>query len=276
MNRSLLHRDDNFMSFVANVRSRRVLLLSMLYLLDPRNPQAPFPDVEMAKQKPDGLLAVGGDLSVTRLVNAYRRGIFPWFGVGDPILWWSPDPRTTLFPERLRISRTLRKTLRKGHFGATMDRDFDAVITACARRPGSGGTWLVPEMISAYRRLHRRGFAHSIEIWQDGTLAGGLYGVAIGRVFFGESMFTRISNASKVALVHLCGRLAAWSFCLIDCQVLTVHLIRMGAEQIPRADFIRLLDRWCSCPNQPTSWDDGRISLPFAPGDKSVGSVAGS
>jgi len=225
--------------------------------------------VETAEQEPDGLLAVGGDLSVTRLVNAYRRGIFPWFGAGDPILWWSPDPRTILFPERLRISRTLRKTLRKGRFGTTMDRDFDAVIAACARpRIGSSGTWLVPEMIAAYQRLHHRGFAHSIEIWQDGALAGGLYGVAIDRVFFGESMFTRISDASKVALVHLCGRLAARGFQLIDCQVLTAHLIRMGAEQIPRADFVHLLERWCSRPDQPGSWDDGRISLPLILGDK--------
>jgi len=241
----------------------------MLYLLDPKNPQTPFPDVETAEREPDGLLAVGGDLSVTRLVNAYRHGIFPWFGTGDPILWWSPDPRTTLFPDRLRIPRTLRKTLRKGRFGVTMDRDFDAVITACAQsRTASDGTWLVPEMIAAYRRLHRRGLAHSVEVWQDGTLAGGLYGVAIGRVFFGESMFTRVSDASKVALVHLRGRLTAWGFRLIDCQVLTAHLIRMGAEQIPRPDFIRLLERWCCRPDRPGSWDDGRIRLPLAPGDK--------
>jgi len=254
-----------------------VLPFAMLYLLDSRNPQAPFPDVETAEREPEGLLAVGGDLSVTRLVNAYRRGIFPWFGAGDPILWWSPDPRITLSPERLRISRSLRKTLRKGRFGATMDQDFDAVIAACAQpRIGSGGTWLVPEMIAAYRRLHRRGFAHSVEIWQDGALAGGLYGVAIGWVFFGESMFTRISDASKVALVHLCGRLAEWGFQLIDCQVLTAHLIRMGAEQMPRAHFIRLLERWCSHPGRPGNWDDGRISLPFAPGDKPMSGVAGS
>jgi len=249
----------------------------MPYLLDPRNPQAPFPDVETAEWEPDGLLAIGGDLSVTRLVNAYRRGIFPCFSAGDPILWWSPDPRTTLFPERLRISRTLRKTLRKGRFGATMDRDFDAVITDCAQpRAESGGTWLVPEMIAAYRRLHRRGVAHSVEVWQDGVLAGGFYGVTIGRVFFGESMFTRISDASKVALVHLCGRLAAWGFRLIDCQVLTAHLIRMGTEQIPRADFIRLLERWCSSPDRPGSWDDGRISLPLAPANKPVVDVTES
>ncbi|MCB2262007.1 MAG: leucyl/phenylalanyl-tRNA--protein transferase [Candidatus Thiosymbion ectosymbiont of Robbea hypermnestra] len=243
----------------------------MLYLLDPRNSQAPFPSVEMAEREPDGLLAMGGDLSATRLINAYRRGIFPWFGAGDPILWWSPDPRTVLLPDRLRISRTLRKTLRGGRFEATMDRDFDAVITACAQpRAASDDTWLVPEMIAAYGRLHRRGVAHSVEVWRDGALAGGLYGVAIGRVFFGESMFTRVSDASKVALVHLCGKLSQWGFRLIDCQVLTAHLIRLGAEPIPRADFIRLLDRWCSPPDRRGSWDDGRTASPLVPGDGSL------
>lgn len=238
----------------------------MLYLLDPRAPQAPFPSVEMAEREPDGLLAVGGDLSVTRLVNAYRHGIFPWFGDGDPILWWSPDPRTALFPDRLRISRSLRKTLRRGLFSATTDRAFDAVIDACAQPRGpEGGTWLVPDMIAAYRRLHRRGLAHSVEVWQDGALAGGLYGVAIGRVFFGESMFTRVSDASKVALVHLCRTLIDRGFQLIDCQVLTGHLTRMGAEQVPRADFIRMLDRWCPLPDLRGSWDDGRIGAPEPP-----------
>jgi len=249
----------------------------MLYLLDPGNSQAPFPRVEMAEREPDGLLAMGGDLSVTRLVNAYRRGIFPWFGAGDPILWWSPDPRTILFPDRLRISRTLLKTLRKGRFAATMDRNFEAVITACAQpRAGSDGTWIVPEMIAAYRQLHRRGLAHSVEIWWDGALAGGLYGVAIGRVFFGESMFTRVSDASKVALVHLCGRLAQRGFQLIDCQLVTAHLIRLGAEPIPRADFIRLLERWCSFPDQRRSWDDGRITPPLIPDNRSVTSATES
>jgi len=238
----------------------------MLYLLDPRNPQAPFPDVEMAEREPDGLLAVGGDLTATRLINAYRRGIFPWFGDGDPILWWSPNPRTALFPEQLRISRSLYKTLRKGRFSATMDRDFDSVIQACAMPRGRDvGTWLVPDMIAAYRRLHGHGFAHSVEVWQDGILAGGLYGVAIGRVFFGESMFTRVSNASKVALVHLCRTLSDRGFRLIDCQVHTGHLIRMGAEQIPREDFIRLLDRWCPLADWRGSWDDGRIRIPAPP-----------
>lgn len=238
----------------------------MLYLLDSRDPGAPFPDVEMAEQEPDGLLAVGGDLSATRLINAYRRGIFPWFGDGDPILWWSPDPRTTLFPERLRVSKSLRKTLRRSRFGATIDRDFPAVIQACAEpRNEDGGTWLVPGMIAAYQRLHDRGLAHSVEVWQDGALAGGLYGVAIGRVFFGESMFSRVSDASKVALVQLCRVLLERGFRLIDCQVLTGHLIRMGAEQIRRTDFIRMLDCWCPLPDWRGSWEDGRVHYPEPP-----------
>lgn len=229
----------------------------MLFLLDPRDPQAPFPDVSLAEREPDGLLAVGGDLSVTRLRSAYRRGIFPWYSDGDPILWWSPDPRTILVPSRIRTSRSLAKTLRRGRFGLTMDRAFDAVITACAQpRAGSDGTWLVPEMIAAYQRMHRQGLAHSVEVWDEGTLAGGLYGIAIGRVFFGESMFTRVTDASKVALVHLCRTLDAWGFGLIDCQVLTGHLLRMGAQQIPRSEFVRLLERWCALPGRDASWDD--------------------
>ncbi len=235
----------------------------MLYLLDPKDPRAPFPDVDSAEKEPDGLLAVGGDLSATRLINAYRRGIFPWFGDGDPILWWSPDPRTVLVPDRLRVAKSLLKTLRRGRFGVSIDRDFDTVIQACAEpRDEDGGTWLVPEMINAYQRLHAHGLAHSVEVWQDGALAGGLYGVAIGRVFFGESMFTRISDASKVALVHLCRTLSEQGFGLIDCQVLTGHLIRMGAQQISRAAFSQLLERWCSLPDWRGNWDDGRITTP--------------
>jgi leucyl/phenylalanyl-tRNA--protein transferase len=238
----------------------------MLHLLDPKDPRAPFPDVECAEREPDGLLAVGGDLSVPRLINAYRRGIFPWFGEGDPILWWSPDPRTALFPHSVRVSKSLRKTLRTGGFSLTADRDFDAVIESCAQPRDSGaGTWLVPEMRAAYKQLHRQGFAHSVEVWREGILAGGLYGVAIGRVFFGESMFTRVRDASKVALVHLCHMLSTLDFRLIDCQVLTEHLIRMGAEPIPRAEFTRMLDRWCSLPGLRGSWDDGQIKTPELP-----------
>jgi leucyl/phenylalanyl-tRNA--protein transferase len=229
----------------------------MLALLDPRDPRAPFPDVSLAEREPDGLLAVGGDLSVARLVNAYRHGIFPWFGPGDPILWWSPDPRTILLPAEVRVSRSLKKTLKRGAFTVSLDRAFDQVIRACAEpRPDSGGTWLVPEMIAAYRRLHRHGLAHSVEVWNQGALAGGLYGVAIGRVFFGESMFTRVTDASKFALVHLCRTLEDWGYGLIDCQVLTGHLLRMGAVQIPRARFVELLRHWCEPPGRQGSWDE--------------------
>ncbi len=229
----------------------------MIFLLDPNDPDSPFPDVALAEQEPNGLLAVGGDLGVPRLLNAYRRGIFPWFSPGDPILWWSPNPRTVLDPRQVRVSRSLAKTLRRGRFRVTLDRDFDAVIRACAEpRSGRDGTWLVPEMIAAYRRLYRQGHAHSIEVWHEGHLAGGLYGVALGRVFFGESMFSRMSDASKVALVQLCRRLSSWDFRLIDCQVLTAHLVRMGAREIPRGEFIRLLDRWCAVPTHGSRWED--------------------
>jgi len=227
----------------------------MLYLLDPHDPTAPFPDVSFAEREPDGLLAVGGDLSVTRLVNAYRHGIFPWFNENDPILWWSPDPRTVLVPSRLHVSRSLRKILRKGSFCVTMDQAFDKVITACAGpRQDSTDTWLVPAMIDAYNRLHDEGWAHSVEIWFDGALVGGLYGVAIGRAFFGESMFSHVSDASKVALVHLCRTLQAWDFGLIDCQVFTGHLLRMGAVQIARRNFIEILDQLCPQPGRPGPW----------------------
>lgn len=235
----------------------------MLYLLDPHDSAAPFPDVSLAEREPDGLLAVGGDLSVTRLVNAYRNGIFPWFSEGDPILWWSPDPRTVLMPGEIRVSRSLRKTLRKGLFGVTMDRQFDTVVSACAGpRPGCDGTWLVPEMVQGYQRLHRQGWAHSVEVWANGELVGGLYGVALGRAFFGESMFSRVSDASKVALVHLCRVLEDRGFGLVDCQVLTAHLVRMGAMQIPREQFIELLDKLCAMPGYQGSWDGGEMRFP--------------
>lgn len=246
----------------------------MPYLLAPNDPSGAFPDVACALREPDGLLAIGGDLGVTRLLNAYRQGIFPWYGIGDPILWWSPDPRTVLVPRQLHISRSLRKVLRRGLFQVSMDRDFPAVINACARpRAPDAGTWLVPEMISAYRALHIHGHAHSVEVWQAGELVGGLYGVAIGGVFFGESMFTRRPNASKVALVHLCQRLNDWGFGLIDCQVLTEHLLRMGATQIRRADFIEQLRALRDQPGRPGRWDDGALVLAAAPTAPPVATV---
>lgn len=200
-----------------------------------------FPPPELAE--PDGLLAIGGDLSPRRLLLAYRMGIFPWYAPGTPILWWSPDPRLVLFPDELKISHSLRRVLKKGRFHVTFDAAFRAVIEACAlvRVRKGEETWLVPEMIEAYHRLHRLGAAHSVESWVEGKLAGGLYGVAIGRVFFGESMFSLVPDASKVALVHLVERLKAFDFAFIDCQVATGHLKRMGAREISRSEFLKKL-----------------------------------
>ncbi len=186
-----------------------------------------------------GLVAVGGDLSPRRLLTAYRRGIFPWYSPGDPILWWSPDPRAIFELEGLHVPRRLRRTLRQGRFTVTVNRDFAAVIRGCAERPE--GTWIVPEMIAAYEEFHRLGHAHSIEVWQGDTLAGGLYGVAIGGFFAGESMFTRIRDASKVALVHLVERLRQRGYQLFDTQCLTEHTARFGAIEIPRKDYLRRL-----------------------------------
>ncbi len=211
--------------------------------LPPQDPEAPFPPVTGALRDPDGLLAAGGDLEPARLLRAYRHGIFPWFGPGEPILWWSPDPRAVLHPERLHVSRRLARTLRQGRFTVSYDTCFARVVEACAApRPESRGTWITPQMQAAYVRLHDLGHAHSIEVWREATLVGGLYGVALGRVFFGESMFSRERDASKVALAHLCARLCRLGFGLLDCQVVSGHLLRMGAEQLPRARFVALLD----------------------------------
>jgi leucyl/phenylalanyl-tRNA--protein transferase len=229
--------------------------MGALYWLDPENHESPFPPVEVALDEPDGLLAVGGSLAPERLLNAYRHGIFPWYSDDQPILWWSPDPRSVLFPEHLHISRSLRKTLRQGRFRLTMDRAFAEVIDACAEpRPYQAGTWITPDMRAAYLRLHRLGVAHSVETWEGTELAGGLYGVALGRVFFGESMFARRSNASKVAFVHLTRQLQRWGYPLIDCQVQTGHLDNLGAQSIPRAQFVAMLDTFCEQPGQPAPW----------------------
>jgi leucyl/phenylalanyl-tRNA--protein transferase len=214
--------------------------------LDPEAAEIVFPDVERALQEPDGLLAVGGKLTVDWLLQAYRRGIFPWYGQGQPILWWAPDPRLVLFPENLHISRSLDKIIKKGQFTVTLDTAFAEVIDACARpRPLQSGTWITPEMKSAYVDLHHAGHAHSVESWCDGMLAGGLYGIAIGNIFFGESMFTEISDASKAAFVALARQLERWGFTLIDCQVYTQHLVSLGAATIPRKEFTAILDREC-------------------------------
>jgi leucyl/phenylalanyl-tRNA--protein transferase len=213
-----------------------------------------FPPPELAE--PDGLLAVGGDLSVKRLLEAYRRGIFPWYSEGTPILWWSPDPRLVLFPREVKISRSLRQTLRKGAFAVSMDRAFAEVIGACAGVHGrrDGSTWITREMREAYTRLHEQGHAHSVEAWTGGHLAGGLYGVALGGAFFGESMFSLRSDASKVALLALAGHLERWGFDLIDCQVSTEHLKRMGAREIPRRAFLSRLGRALRKRSRPGCW----------------------
>ena len=218
--------------------------LQLLHLA-PHSPPDAFPDPALAFDAPNGLLAAGGDLGPRRLLCAYRRGIFPWFGEGQPILWWSPDPRAVLWPDDFRISRTLRRTQRRGTFTITADTAFDRVVRECAApRDGQDGTWITRGMAAAYGRLHRAGHAHSIECWRGKGLAGGLYGIAIGRVFFGESMFTRVTDASKVALAHLC----TLGFALIDCQVPNPHLARLGAVEIDRRRFLALLDTLCEAP----------------------------
>lgn len=229
----------------------------MISLLDPDNPAAPFPPVEQAEQDPDGLLAVGGDLSPTRLLTAYRHGIFPWYSDDQPILWWSPDPRTVLFPDRIKVSRSLAKTMRRKSYRITFDQAFSLVIDSCAKpQPGREETWITHEMQQAYIRLHRMGYAHSVEIWEQNRLVGGLYGVAIGRAFFGESMFSLVPDASKITLVHLAKALEACNFGVIDCQVHTPHLISMGAEEISRRKFIQLLDHFCALPDNGGPWPD--------------------
>lgn len=200
-----------------------------------------FPDPEEAD--PDGLVAVGGDLSPRRLITAYSKGIFPWYSETTPILWWSPDPRLVLFPPELHVSRSLRRVLNANRFELTFDADFQAVVSACSAtpRPGQHGTWLLPEMIQAYVRLHHMGLAHSVEAWEDGRLVGGLYGVALGRAFFGESMFYKEANASKAALVRLVRFLQHKGFLLLDCQQTTRHMLRFGAREIPRRRFLEML-----------------------------------
>jgi leucyl/phenylalanyl-tRNA--protein transferase len=225
------------------------------FWIDSHDPEIAFPDVELALRDPDGLLALGGDLSVPRLLHAYRQGIFPWYGPRQPILWWSPDPRLVLYPQDLHVSRSLAKTLRKGRFLVTLDRDFRGAVEQCAApRPGQAGTWITPEMRAAYARLHTAGYAHSVECWLDDVLVGGLYGVAMGRVFFGESMFTRVRDASKVAFVHLVMELQQRDFGLIDCQVHTAHLASLGAITIPRREFVRLLGEFCQAGGRPGLW----------------------
>jgi leucyl/phenylalanyl-tRNA--protein transferase len=218
-------------------------------------PTDPLPPAERARRRPNGLLAAGGGLSVARLVDAYRHGVFPWYAPGDPILWWSPDPRMVLRVGQLHVSRSLGRRLRRREFEVTCDTAFAEVILGCAApRAGDPGTWLAPEMIAAYRQLFDAGYAHSVEVRADGELAGGLYGVAVGRMFFGESMFSRRTDASKVALAWLDAQLARWGFELIDCQMPTGHLARMGAERMPRAEFLQHVVRLTALAAVPSPW----------------------
>ena len=234
----------------------------MIPWLQPDDPPTAFPAVETALVDPDGLLCAGGDLSPARLLEAYRRGIFPWFSEGQPILWWSPDPRTVLFPGEFKVSRSLAKTLRNRGFTNSVDRAFGAVMERCAD-PGlrPEGTWISPQMRGAYLRLHELGFAHSVETWDGERLVGGLYGVALGRVFFGESMFSAARDASKVALHALVQALLARGDRLIDCQVASAHLESLGARALPRREFIRELDAAGGEPRPDTSWRETLIAL---------------
>jgi leucyl/phenylalanyl-tRNA---protein transferase len=214
-----------------------------------------FPSVEQAT--PEGLLAIGGDLSTERLLEAYRHGIFPWYNEGQPILWWSPDPRTVLFPADLHVSRSLKRSLRPGLFTITFDTSFETVVRHCAGpRPQypEGGTWITPAMIEAYTALFRKGYAHSVETWQDGQWVGGLYGVAIGRAFFAESMFTKVDDASKVALVCLVRQLTTWTFRIIDCQQSSPHVLRLGAREIPRRSYIESIAAAVAAAGRPGPW----------------------
>ncbi len=218
-------------------------------------PQDPFPPVSRALRSPNGLLAAGADLSPERLLDAYSRGIFPWFSEGEPILWWSPHPRMVLFPGELKVSRSLRRTVARATFETRFDTAFEAVMRECAApRDGQAGTWIVPGMVRAYTRLHELGFAHSVESWKDGRLAGGLYGILLGRVFFGESMFSRETDASKVALVKLVERLRALEVRVIDCQQATRHLASLGAREIPRREFAQMLAESIQYPPTGSRW----------------------
>ncbi|MBI4293706.1 MAG: leucyl/phenylalanyl-tRNA--protein transferase [Betaproteobacteria bacterium] len=226
--------------------------------------ETPFPPLHKALRHPNGLLAAGGDLSPARLIAAYSQGIFPWYSEGDPILWWSPDPRTVLFPEEIKVSRSLAKVLRNRDYEIRFDTAFDDVIAGCAApRADQPGTWITSEMHEAYLHMHRLGHAHSAETWIEGKLAGGLYGMALGAVFFGESMFSRERDASKIALVALVRHLLASGFRLIDCQMHTEHLASLGARAIARRRFSQLLSELINYPNPPGPWTQaGHINKP--------------
>ena len=218
-------------------------------------PDPVFPPVEDALREPDGLLAIGGDLSATRLLSAYAQGIFPWYNPDEPILWWCPDPRAILLPSAFHVSRSLARRLRKDDYAVTLNRAFPAVLEACsAPRARGRGTWLGPDMKQAYQDLHERGHAQSIEVWQRGQLAGGLYGVSLGRAFYGESMFSRADDGSKIAMYWLCRQLREWDFELMDCQISSPHLATLGAVELPREEFLGRLRGAVAQPGPTGRW----------------------
>lgn len=223
-----------------------------------------FPPTSRATRRPNGLLAAGGALTPEWLLAAYRRGIFPWFNDGEPILWWSPDPRMVVFPDQVRITRSLCKTLRNSAYEVRLDHDFAAVIRACAepREPG-GGTWITPAIQAAYLRMHELGYAHCVETWIDGELAGGLYGIAIGRAFYGESMFSRRTDASKIAFAHLTRFLLQHDFRVLDCQMTTQHLSSLGGREIPREAFARMLGELTREDRPPARWPEDGAQAPW-------------
>ncbi len=227
-----------------------------LYWIDPQYPADHFPDLRYALTEPNGLLAFGGDLSTERLIAAYERGIFPWYSKDEPILWWSPDPRSVIFPEKFKPSRSLKKTIKKRHFKVTLDTCFADVIKKCSQpRSYSSDTWITQEMIDAYIQLHNFNIAHSVEVWKDDELVGGLYGVSLGKAFFGESMFSTATDASKVALTYLVEQIKIWEFKLIDCQVSSDHISSLGAVNITRDEFMRLLSEECSGQTKLDGWN---------------------
>ncbi|NOY67395.1 MAG: leucyl/phenylalanyl-tRNA--protein transferase [Gammaproteobacteria bacterium] len=233
------------------------------YWIEPDSEDVGFPDISLALRDPDGLLAIGGDLDGKRIISAYQQGIFPWFSEGQPILWWSPDPRFVLFPEKLKISRSLKKTIRKEVFSVTLNKDFKSVIEHCSKIPrlGQDGTWITEDMKQAYIQLHESGFAHSVETWNGDNLVGGLYGIAIGDVFFGESMFSLETDASKVAFSQFIRYLQSAGFKLIDCQVYTEHLQSLGAEEISRIQFAQLLGGYCDPANKSRHLSSQTINI---------------
>lgn len=233
----------------------------MIFALDGTPPNQRFPHPRHAETDPDGLIAVGGDLSPERLLRAYRQGIFPWYSKGQPILWWSPNPRTLLYPKEIHIARSLRREMRKQDYQLKLDQAFDQVLLDCAApRTHEPDTWLLPEMRSAYSELHRLGHAHSIELWSNETLVGGMYGLAIGRAFFGESMFSRVPSASRVVMVYLSWLLQQHDFAFLDCQVFNPHLQRMGAREVARPEFLTQLAQSIDATPSGAIWQSPPIS----------------